>query len=182
MHAKLPLATFLLTSFIATGMSACDKGAQPAAPADATPATPATPDAPAGGEAAAADGEKTEPGAPGVAWSDKSFKQRQEYMGIVFLKAMKKSFKAHDEASFSGFKCQTCHGDDMKEKNFAMPTDSLLPLDANKPVEMAMEFDEEITKFMIEQVVPESAKLLDMEPYNPETGQGFGCFGCHPKE
>ena len=180
MHAKLPLATFLLTSFVAVGISACDKGATPAAPADATPATPATPDA----EAAApeAGGDDTEPGAPGVKWADKTFKQRQEYMGITFLKVMKKSFKAHDEASFSGFKCQTCHGDDMKEKNFAMPSDSLLPLNGEKPVEMAMEFDEEITKFMIEQVVPESAKLLDMEPFNPETGQGFGCFGCHPKE
>jgi len=180
MHAKLSLATILLTSSLALGLSACDKGAQPAAPADATPATPAAADdvaaTPAGDEA------KTEPGAPGVKWADKTFKQRQEYMGITFLKAQKKTFKAHDEAQFSGFKCQTCHGDDMKETNFAMPTDSLLPLDAKDPVGVAMEFDEAITKFMVEKVVPESAELLDMEPYNPETGQGFGCFGCHPKE
>lgn len=184
MHAKLTLATLLLTSFVAAALSACDKGAQPAAPTDAAAATPETPDAAPAAEASApeAGAQSTEPGAPGVKWADKTFKQRQEYMGITFLKAMKKSFKAHDEAAFSGFKCQTCHGDDMKETNFAMPTDSLLPLDAEKPVEMAMEFDEEITKFMVEQVVPESAKLLDMEPYNPATGQGFGCFGCHPKE
>lgn len=178
MYAKLSLATFLFSSFVAVGLSACDKGSAPAAPADATPATPAV-DAPAADAPAA---EKTEPGAPGVAWADKTFKQRQEYMGIVFLKAQKKSFKAHDEAQFSGFKCQTCHGDDMKEQNFAMPSDSLYPLNPENPVEAAMEYDEEITKFMVEQVVPESAKLLDMEPYNPETGQGFGCFGCHPKE
>ena len=30
--------------------------------------------------------------------------------------------------------------------------------------------------------VPEAAAMLDMEPFNPETGQGFGCFGCHPTE
>ncbi|MBV1859955.1 MAG: hypothetical protein KUG77_16200 [Nannocystaceae bacterium] len=179
MHAKFSLATILLTSsFIAVGLSACDKGAQPAAPADATPATPAAADS----VAATPAQDDTEPGAPGVKWADKSFKQRQEYMGITFLKAQKKSFKAHDEAAFSGFKCQTCHGDDMKETNFAMPTDSLLPLDAKDPVGVAMEFDEEITKFMVEQIVPEAAQLLDMEPYNPETGQGFGCFGCHPTE
>jgi hypothetical protein len=178
MHAKFPLATLLLTSFIATGMSACDKGAQPAAPADATPATPAAPDTGAENPAQA----ETEPGAPGVKWADKSFKQRQEYMGITFLKAQKTMFKAHDEAEFSGFKCQTCHGDDMKQTNFAMPSDSLFPLNAKDPVGAAMEYDEEITKFMIEQVVPESAKLLDMEPFNPETGEGFGCFGCHPTE
>jgi hypothetical protein len=179
MYAKLSLATFLFSSFVAVGLSACDKGAQPAAPTDA--AAPASADAPAA-DAATSDAEDTEPGAPGVKWADKSFKQRQEFMGVVFMKAAKKSFKAHDEAQFSGFKCQTCHGDDMKEKNFAMPSDSLLPLDPERPVEASMEFDEAITKFMVEQVVPESAKLLDMEPYNPETGQGFGCFGCHPKE
>lgn len=181
MHAKISLATFLLSSVVAVGISACDKGAQPAAPADATPATPATPDTEAVAPAAGGEDE-VEPGAPGVKWADKTFEQRKEYMGIVFLKDMKKSFKAHDEAAFSGFKCQTCHGDDMKETNFAMPTDSLLPLDANDPVGKAMEFDEDITKFMVEQVTPESARLLDMEPYNPETGEGFGCFGCHPKE
>lgn len=182
MHAKLPLATFLLTSFIATGLSACDKGAQPAAPADATPATPAAADSVAATPAEDGAGADSEPGGPGVKWADKSFKQRQEYMGITFLKAQKKSFKAHDEAAFSGFKCQTCHGDDMKDTNFAMPSDSLLPLNPKDPVGAAMEFDEDITKFMLEQVVPESAKLLDMEPYNPETGQGFSCFGCHPSE
>ncbi len=178
MHAKLPLAPFLLTAALATGLASCDKGATPAAPADATPATPATPEAPGTDAAPVAE----EPGAPDVKWADKSFDQRKDFMGIVFNKEMKKSFKAHDEASFSGFKCQTCHGDDMKEKNWAMPTDSLLPLDAKKPVEVAMEFDEEITKFMVEQVTPQAAKLLDMEPFNPETGQGFGCFGCHPTE
>ncbi len=180
MHAKLSLATILLTSSLTLGLSACDKGAQPAAPADATPATPAAADSVAA--TPAEDGADTDPGAPGVKWADKSFKQRQEYMGITFLKAQKKSFKAHDEAQFSGFKCQTCHGDDMKETNFAMPTDSLFPLNAKDPVGAAMEYDEAITKFMVEQVVPESAKLLDMEPFNPETGQGFGCFGCHPTE
>ncbi len=175
MHAKLSFATLLLLSVTIAGPSACDKGSAPAAPSDAAPATPhsADPQAPT---------DDTEPGAPGVPWGEKTFKQRQEFMGIVFLKEMKKSFKAHDEAQFSGFKCQTCHGDDMKERNFEMPTDSIYPLNAQTPVESAMEYDEEITKFMVEQVVPESARLLDMEPFNPETGEGFGCFGCHPTE
>lgn len=174
MHAKLPLATFLLTSFIATGLSACDKGAQPAAPVDATPD--------ASGTVAASGADDIEPGAPGVKWADKAFQQRQEFMGITFLKAQKKTFKSYDEAQFSGFKCQTCHGDDMKDTNFAMPSDSLFPLNGKDPVGAAMEYDKEITTFMLEQVLPESAKLLDMEPYNPETGKGFSCFACHPTE
>jgi len=121
-----------------------------------------------------------EPGAPGVPWKDKTFDQRQEWMGVAFYPAMKKSFQAHDEVAFKSFKCQTCHGEDMKERNFAMPSDSIFPLDPKDPIKASLEYDEAITKFMMEQVVPEAAKLLDMEPYNPETGQGFGCFGCHP--
>jgi hypothetical protein len=30
--------------------------------------------------------------------------------------------------------------------------------------------------------VPKMAGLLGEEPYNPETGKGFGCFSCHPTE
>lgn len=176
----MPLSLFALLAVSAYG---CDKsGETPAAPSDATPATPQTPGTDAPSTEDAGGGEDTEPGAPSVKWADKTFKQRQEYMGVAFFPAMKKSFKAHDETSYKGFKCQTCHGDDMKERNFEMPTDSIFPLNEADPITGAMEYDEAVTKFMIEQVVPEAAKMLDMEPYNPQTGQGFGCFGCHPKE
>ncbi len=179
MNPKLSLVTAFL---LGASLTACDKGTEaPPSPPDG-PAAPAATDAPVpGGDEAAAE-EKTEPGAPGVKWADKTFKQRQEHMGIVFFPAMKKSFKAHDEAAYSGLKCQTCHGDDMKERNFKMPTDSIYPLNEKDPITGAMEYDEAVTKFMMEQVVPEAAAMLDMEPFNPETGQGFGCFGCHPTE
>jgi hypothetical protein len=46
-----------------------------------------------------------------------------------------------------------------------------------------MEYDAEITKFMNDWVVPNGARLLGMEPWDPKTkGPGFGCFSCHPKE
>lgn len=173
-----PLTTASCLLVLAASLTACDKTEAPAAPTDA--AAPPAAETPAADEPApAAD---VEPGAPGVKWADKTFKQRQEHMGIVFFPAMKKSFKAHNEGEFAKFKCQTCHGDDMKERNFAMPTDSIYPLNEKDPITGAMDYDEEVTKFMMEQVVPEAAAMLDMEPFNPETGEGFGCFGCHPTE
>jgi hypothetical protein len=57
---------------------------------------------------------------------------------------------------------------------------TLDPLNPN-----AMPFDSEdeairaAAKFMKETVVPTMAGLLRVEPYNPETGSGFGCFHCH---
>jgi hypothetical protein len=123
-----------------------------------------------------------QPGQPGVPWADKDAKARQQWMVTAVMPKMKAMFKAHDEANFQGFKCQTCHGDDMKAKKFAMPSDSIYALDPKRPVEAAMEYDEDVTKFMVEQVVPEMAALLDTTPLDPATGQGLGCFSCHPSE
>ncbi len=36
--------------------------------------------------------------------------------------------------------------------------------------------------FMAERVEPAQAQLLGTEPFNPQTGHGFGCFNCHPHE
>lgn len=155
---------------------ACDK--------QRTPGTDPSAGAVVLGDAAPAAGPSSapvEPGAPGVAWDDKTFAQRQEWMSIVFLPAMRDAFQEHDAIAFQNFRCQTCHGEDMTARNFAMPTEGLFPLDAERPIESAMEYDEAVTKFMIERVVPEAAELLDAQPYDPETGRGFGCFGCHPR-
>ncbi|MEM9461034.1 MAG: hypothetical protein AAGF11_43115 [Myxococcota bacterium] len=166
-------------------MASCEKGGEPTTPpADGGDVTD-TP-AEAGSGEAAADSEAAEvkipPGAPDIKWADKTFQQRKEWMGIEVLPKTKASFKAYDEAQFKRFGCDTCHGEDGKDNNYAMPTDSIYPLPKDDPVKAAMEYDEKVTKFMVEQVVPETAALLDMEPYDPQTGQGFGCFGCHPME
>lgn len=168
------IATLLLAT------AACEKQGDTTPPADGGDAV-VTPPADDGG--AADDGAAdTEPGAPGVKWADKTFDQRKEWMGIEVMPKMKALFKEYDEAQFKGFNCNTCHGDDAKDRNFAMPSDSIYPLPTDDPITAAMEYDEEVTKFMMERVVPETAALLDMEAYNPETGEGFGCFGCHPTE
>jgi hypothetical protein len=160
MNRKLPLAMALVL------LPACDKADQPT-----NPPTTDSGGTPSGDEG----GDDTEPGAPGVPWKDKTFDQRQEYMGITVLPAMKDLFKAYDENEFKQFKCQTCHGDDMNEVKFKMPTDSIYPLDPKDPIKGAMEYDEKMTKFMQDKVVPDMAKLLDMQP-----GTEFGCMSCHP--
>ena len=176
--------TVLLATLV-LAMASCEKSGEPTTPpADGGDVTD-TP-AEAGGSEAAADGGaaevKTPPGAPDVKWADKTFQQRKEWMGIEVLPKMKTAFKAYDETQFKGFGCDTCHGEDGKDNGYKMPTDAIYPLPKDDPVKAAMEYDEKVTKFMVEQVVPDMAALLDMEPYNPETQQGFGCFGCHPME
>jgi cytochrome c553 len=169
------LATLVLAAF------ACEKDGGTTPPTTGGEAT----DTPTGsGDAATGDTEtKTPPGAPDVKWADKTFDQRKEWMGIEVLPKMKASFKAYDEAQFKGFNCETCHGADGKEKGYAMPTDSIYPLNKADPVGKAMAYDEAVTKYMVEKVVPEMAALMDAEPFDPKTGSGtVGCFTCHPAE
>jgi len=172
-----------LLATLALAVLACEK------PTDTTPPTTGgevteTPTDSGGETPEAGGGEtKSEPGAPDKKWADKTFDQRKEWMGIEVLPKMKALFKGYDEAQFKGFGCDTCHGADGKAKNYAMPTDSIYPLDKADPVGKAMAYDEKVTKFMVEKVVPDMAKLLDGEPYDPKTGKGtVGCFTCHPQE
>ncbi|HXS17675.1 MAG TPA: hypothetical protein VN764_10830, partial [Polyangiaceae bacterium] len=78
---------------------------------------------------------------------------------------------------FETFRCTTCHGPGATKGDFEMPTKSLPALN-----EEEMKDHPEVTKFMIEQVVPKMAAILGEPTYNPETHTGFGCFNCHTKK
>jgi hypothetical protein len=68
----------------------------------------------------------------------------------------------------------------MEMVDFKMPN-RLFELSKTNTLADATEYDADTTQFMIERVVPEMARLLDMEPStDPSSSEGFGCFGCHP--
>ncbi|MBL4689551.1 MAG: hypothetical protein JKY37_33495 [Nannocystaceae bacterium] len=127
--------------------------------------------------------ESTEPGAPGVAWADKTFDQKKTWMGVEVFPKMKASFQGHDAATYKKFTCATCHGDDGKEKGYKMPSDSIYPLNPKDPITAAMDYDEDVTKFMMDKVVPEMVGMLEgVEGYSAANPTGFGCMSCHPSE
>lgn len=131
-----------------------------------------SPDDASGASAAADSGE--------VTWQSKTREQRMDWMGLEVFPKMRAAFVEFDAERFSDFKCQTCHSDEMEIVDYEMPTSALFALSATDPVAEARDYDAPMTEFMIEVVVPEMAKLLDTQPYDPETNSGFGCFGCHP--
>ena len=120
------------------------------------------------------------PGAPNVPWSQKTAVQKQDWMGLEVLPKMKALFTEYDASYAQNFECSVCHGDDADTVDFAMPNPGLYALSPMNTLEESAEYDAEVTQFMAKTVVPEMAKLLDMEPYDPESQAGFGCFGCHP--
>jgi hypothetical protein len=108
-----------------------------------------------------------------------SHDQRLELMKTVVMPKMKELFSAFDPKHYSDMKCTTCHGDGVKDKTFKMPNPKLPKLSFTDHFKKHMDKKPEMTKFMMEKVVPEMATLLGTQPFNPETKQGFGCMGCH---
>lgn len=102
--------------------------------------------------------------------------QRLEFMGTTVQPAMDKLFKEYDPVGFKVFKCQTCHGQDMRAVDYRLPN-GLYALPETDTLEASKDYDERMTQFMMEQVTPKMAELLGTEP-----GKAFGCFSCHEKE
>jgi hypothetical protein len=144
----------------AAALLACG-GGQPA------PTTPAEP-----GAGPAAEGE----GSADLKWSDDlPVKDKGAFMKKKVMPEMGALFKEFDAKEFANFGCKTCHGPQMKPK----PVDFLpeLHIKDGKVVEAAEH--PEIAKFMGEKVTPAMAALFGKPHYDPATGQGFGCGGCH---
>lgn len=135
-----------------------------------------------GGKKGAEDPAGAGSGKSDIAWKDKTRAQRMDWMGLQVFPRMKSAFKEFDDARFSEFACQTCHGDEMEMVDYEMPHTKIYALPLANTVQSAREYDEKVTDFMVNTVTPRMAELLDMPVYDPETKSGFGCFGCHPTE
>lgn len=124
----------------------------------------------------------TEISGPPEPWAEMSFDERKRYMGREVIPVMTELFKEYDPGEFSGFSCDTCHGDDMDERRFAMPSPSLPALHPTGSAEQQQMVEEhpEMVRFMFNQVLPSMQRLLGAEPFDPETRTGFSCFACHP--
>ena len=181
--SRLLTATLLPATL---ALAACDKKTEPTNPPPPSDsgAVPASDDGAAAADGAGEGGaEDTEPGAPGVAWHDKTFDQKKTWMGVEVFPKMKAAFQEHDGATYKKFTCDTCHGEDGKDKGYKMPVDSIYPLDPKDPIKGAMDYDEKVTKFMIDVVTPQMVEMLEgVEPYSADNPSGFGCMSCHPAE
>ncbi len=133
--------------------------------------------------AAAACGSPKPPESPGiplggmgVSWGAKNDEQKFGFMAAQVLPVIKEVFVEYDD-SYGSFGCADCHGDNLEQVDYAMPTDGLYALPEDNPYENALDFDEEISTFMMVKVTPALQKLFD-EGEGPRTKAT--CFSCHP--
>ncbi len=88
--------------------------------------------------------------------------------------ALARVFRAGDADALADFGCESCHGPSSQSPTRYLPTLALENGRIN-----AFTTDPEVSEFMANRVVPEMAAALGLQPYDPATGQGFGCAGCH---
>lgn len=161
----------------------------------AVPAPPEPPPDPGDGTEAPAEPAPTEPtadpeptapvepAAPGaIDWSKMDAAARMDHMRRVVLPEMKKVFTKFNAERYAKMDCATCHGEGSKKGDFQMPNPALPKLDVTDQFKAHMTKTPEVTKFMMAEVSPGMAKLLNMPPYDPKTHQGFGCLACHEKK
>jgi hypothetical protein len=112
-------------------------------------------------------------------WASMTKDQKMDVMKNAVMPKMTTEFQAADAKRYAKFSCATCHGAGAKDGKFAMPNAGLPKLTTENKFAAEMKKSPKVTKFMMEQVVPDMAAALGVAPYDPATKQGFGCFNCH---
>lgn len=123
------------------------------------------------------DSATTDDSAEEVAWADMDRDQRLAYMGGTVLPWAKETIEGVEGHNGTvTVTCGSCHGPDMEANDYAMPS-SPVALDPN---DMPPPEASALVGVMYTDVVGGMAGLIGQEPFDPSTGEGFGCFGCHP--
>lgn len=113
-------------------------------------------------------------GPPETPWGEMSMQEREFYMIGKVLPVTKEMFQAHDPETYAGFGCESCHGEDMREREFAMPSPDLpaVPEPGSNAYESMKRGLPELVRFMEEDVTPSVQSMLGVET--------FTCHDCHP--
>ncbi len=115
--------------------------------------------------------------APAV-WSDGMSKQdKGAFMKVKVAPRLGAVFHAADASRYANFGCVTCHG-----PKFQLPKDYLPKLTLKDGKITAFAEKPQVAQFMAQKVAPEMAAVLGKPPFDPATGKGFGCMGCHTVE
>lgn len=116
---------------------------------------------------------------PPEPWADMTREEQEYYMVATVLPIAAEDFRTYDASRYGSVTCNTCHGDDASERGYAMPSNYLPRLPAPGSPAWNTMAEGPAFHFMAEVVTPTVVTQLGFEPYNPATGTGFGCFGCH---
>ncbi len=120
---------------------------------------------------------------PDKAWESMTYEEQEWYMIGKVHPIMRQVFQTYDQAKYAGlgFECFECHGKDAKERKYKMPATHLSPVPPYDSEDFKAMYNSRIVQFMVKRVTPVMGQLLGAPAFKPETGEGFSCYGCHPK-
>jgi hypothetical protein len=116
-------------------------------------------------------------------WKQMNYSEKEWYMVGKVHPVMRQVFQTFNEKKYEGekFECTPCHGEHPEARKYKMPSDHLSKVPAFGSADWKAMENSRIFKFMNISVTPSMGKLLGEQPWNPETGEGYSCWGCHPK-
>jgi hypothetical protein len=116
-------------------------------------------------------------------WDSMNYEEKEWYMIGKVHPIMRQVFQTfnHDKYEGEKFECVPCHGENPEAKKYKMPSDHLSKVPAYNSKEWKEMENARIFKFMTQRVTPAMGQVIGKEAWNPETGEGYSCWGCHPK-
>ena len=116
-------------------------------------------------------------------WDAMTYDEKEWYMVGKVHPVMRQVFQTFNAKKYEGekFECVPCHGENPEQRKYKMPSDHLSPVPAFGSKDWHEMENSRVFKFMNQRVTPSTGKLLGKEAWNPETGEGYSCWGCHPK-
>jgi len=116
-------------------------------------------------------------------WDSMNYEEKEWYMIGKVHPVMRQVFQTFNKDKYEGekFECVPCHGENPEKKKYKMPSDHLSPVPAFGSKDWKAMENARVFKFMTKRVTPAMGQVLGKEAWNHETGEGYSCWGCHPK-
>lgn len=117
-------------------------------------------------------------------WRYLSFEQRHSQMTFLVHPTMMEHFQAFYKTSTPEITCASCHGENAEAAGYNLSNSKLKAL---KPSRVRTLYKTGATLspeqlFKRDDITPTMARLMGVPQYDPATGLGFSCFGCHLQE
>ena len=114
-------------------------------------------------------------------WQYLSFEQRHAQMTFLIHPTMMEKFQAFYKTPNPELTCANCHGENAEVEGYNRANSDIEPL---KPSRVRALYEAGVTltplqRFKRDDITPTMARLMGVPQYDPATGLGFSCFGCH---
>jgi len=110
---------------------------------------------------------------PETPWAEMEMRARNDYMIGKVLPIMDEAFRGHDASTYAELGCESCHGQNCEEREYAMPNPraSIVPAPGSRAWTGMEATFPEMVEFMQGEVVPKMTSIMGYE---------ITCASCHP--